>query len=90
MPVGYGQLRRIHRDSKQFCGIERWMVRSERGQRNHIGCALRTSLRLIWREWQTGSTRFATKLNIIRPALQQFLSDPSAVLRGFPQVRMAR
>jgi hypothetical protein len=78
-----------HRDIKQFCGIERCMVQSERGQRNHIGCALRTYLRLIWHELETGSTRFATKLSIIRPALQQFLTDPSAVLRGFPQVRTA-
>lgn len=48
--------------------------------------ALRTYLRLIWHEWQTTSTRLATKLSM---ALQQFLSDPSAVLRGFPQVSMA-
>ncbi|MEI6777348.1 MAG: hypothetical protein WCK70_10650 [Chloroflexales bacterium] len=26
-----------HRDSKQFCGIERCMVRGEREQRNHSG-----------------------------------------------------
>jgi putative transposase len=78
-----------HRDIKQFCGIERCQVRSERAQRNHIGWALRTYLRLIWHELETGSTRFATKLNIIRPALQAFLSDPSSVLRGFPQAGLA-
>lgn len=59
-----------HRDIKQFCGVERCMVRSEQGQRNHIGWALRTYLRLIWHEWETGSSRFATKLDIIRPAIQ--------------------
>jgi putative transposase len=78
-----------HRDIKQFCGVERCMVRSERGQRNHIGWALRTYLRLIWHELETGSTRFTTKLDSIRPAIRQFLSDPSAVLRGFPQAGMA-
>jgi hypothetical protein len=78
-----------HRDIKQFCGVERCMVRAERGQRNHIGCSLRVYLRLIWHELETGSTRFATKLAIIRPALRQFLSDPSAVLAGFPQAGMA-
>jgi hypothetical protein len=78
-----------HRDIKQFCGIERCMVQSERGQRNHIGCALRTYLRLIWHELETGSTRFATKLDIIRPAIRQFLTDPSAVLRSFPQAGFA-
>jgi putative transposase len=78
-----------HRDIKQFCGVERCMVRSERGQRNHIGWALRTYLRLLWHKLETGSSLFATKLSIIRPALQQFLTDPSAVLRGFPQAGMA-
>jgi len=78
-----------HRDIKQFCNVERCMVRSERAQRNHIGWALRTYLRLIWHELETGRTRFATKLAIIRPAVQQFLTDPSALLRGFPQAGRA-
>jgi putative transposase len=78
-----------HRDLKQFCGIEGCAVRSERAQRNHIGWALRTYLRLIWHEMETGHSRFATKLAIIRPAVQQFLTDPSVVLCGFPQAGMA-
>ena len=78
-----------HRDLKQFCGIEGCAVRSERAQRNHIGWALRTYLRLIWHEMETGHSRFATKLAIIRPAVRQFLTDPSAVLCGFPQAGMA-
>ncbi len=78
-----------HRDIKQFCGIERCMVRGERAQRNHIGWALRTYLRLIWHELETGASRFTTKMNIIRPAIRQFLTDPSAVLCGFPQAGMA-
>ena len=78
-----------HRDIKQFCGVERCMVRSERAQRNHIGWSLRTYLRLIWHESATGTSRFATKLGIIRPAIQQFLTDPSAVLGGFPHAGLA-
>ncbi len=78
-----------HRDIKQFCGVERCMARSTCAQRNHIGWALRTYLRLIWHEMETGNSRFATKLAIIRPAVQQFLTNPSAVLCGFPQARMA-
>ena len=78
-----------HRDIKQFCGVERCAARSERAQRNHIGWSLRTYLRLIWHELQTGHSRFATKLAIIRPALQQFLTDPSSILQGFPQAGMA-
>jgi hypothetical protein len=65
------------------------MVQSERGQRNHIGFSLRTYLRLVWHEWETGSTLFNTKLSIIRPAIQQFLSNTSTILRGFPQAGMA-
>jgi hypothetical protein len=78
-----------HRDIKQYCGVERCAARSAQAQRNHIGWGLRAYLRLIWHELETGATRFATKLDIIRPAVQQFLSDPSAVLAGFPQVGMA-
>ncbi len=50
-----------------------------------LGWALRTYVRLIWHELETRTTRFATKLAIIRPAVQPFLTDPSVVLRGFPQ-----
>ena len=60
-----------------------------RAQRNHIGWALRAYLRLIWHELETGTTRFTTKMAIIRPAIQAFLTDPSHVLRGFPQAGMA-
>jgi putative transposase len=78
-----------HRDLKQFCGVERCAARSARAQRNHIGWAIRAYLRLIWHELERGQTRFATKLAMIRPALQQFLADPSAVLCGFPQAGLA-
>lgn len=78
-----------HRDIKQHCGVERCAARSEHAQRNHIGWGLRAYLRMIWHELETGATRFATKLDIIRPAIQQVLSDPSAVLAGFPQAGMA-
>lgn len=78
-----------HRDIKQFCAVERCMVRSARGQRNHIGWALRTYVRLIWHEWETGTSRFDTKLDIIRAAIRQFLTDPSTILSGFPQAGMA-
>ena len=78
-----------HRDLKQFCGVERCMVRGERAQRNHIGWALRTYLRLIWHEMNTGASRFTTKMDIIRPAIRPFLTDPSAVLAGVPQAGMA-
>ncbi|MEI6180893.1 MAG: hypothetical protein WCP31_09060 [Chloroflexales bacterium] len=37
----------------------------------------------------TGTTRFAAKLDSIRPAIRQFLTDPRAILDGFPQAGMA-
>src|SRR5205823_1408026 len=36
----------FHRGLKQFTGVERCFVRSARGQRNHILCALRAFVRL--------------------------------------------
>jgi putative transposase len=78
-----------HRDIKPFCGIERGMVRGERAQRNHSGWALRCYVRLIWHERKTGASRFTTKMNRIRPAIQPLLTAPSAVLAGFPQAGMA-
>jgi hypothetical protein len=63
-------------------------ARSAHAQRNPIGWGLRAYVRLIWHGLETGATRFATKLAIIRPAVQQFLSDPSVTLAGFPQVGM--
>jgi putative transposase len=78
-----------HRDLKQFCGVERCAARSARAQRNHIGWGLRSYLRMIWHELCTGASRFETKLSIIRPAIQQFLTHPNAILAGFPQAGMA-
>lgn len=78
-----------HRDIKQYGGVERCAARSAHAQRNHIGWGLRAYLRLIWHELETGTTRFAAKMGIIRPAIQQFLTDPSAILAGFPQAGMA-
>lgn len=74
-----------HRDIKQYCGIERCQVRSARGQRNHITCALRAYLRLVWTTLQTGRSRYRIKLDIIRPAIQQCLRLRHTFLRGFSQ-----
>jgi hypothetical protein len=37
----------------------------------------------------TGTTWFETKLEIIRPALQQFLGGSKVLLRGFEQATLA-
>lgn len=74
-----------HRDIKQYCGIERCQARSARAQRNHITCALRAYLRLVWTSMQTRMSRYRIKLDIIRPAIQHCLRERHTFLRGFPQ-----
>ena len=74
-----------HRGLKQFCGVERCQVRAARAQRNHIGWSIRAFLRLEHHHICTGKSWFATKLDIIRPALQLYLSQPSPILYGFIQ-----
>jgi putative transposase len=74
-----------HRGLKQFCGVERAQVRAARAQRNHIGLAIRAFVRLEHHRIRTGLSWFETKLSIIRPAIQHYLSHPSPILRGLVQ-----
>jgi putative transposase len=78
-----------HRGLKQYCGVEGCAARKARAQRNHIGWAIRAFLRLEHHRITTGSSWFETKLEIIRPAIQQFLAGPKALLRGFEQATLA-
>jgi len=79
------QIEVYHRGLKQFCGVERCAARKARAQRNHIGWAIRAFLRLEHHRISTGTSWFETKLEIIRPAIQQFLAGPKPLLRGFEQ-----
>jgi hypothetical protein len=74
-----------HRGLKQFCGVERCQARAARAQRNHIGWAIRAFLRLEHARIASGQSWFESKLAIIRPAIQQYLTDPTAVMFGFVQ-----
>lgn len=65
-----------HRGLKQFTGVERCQVRAERGQRNHIGCALRAFVRLEYHRFTTGESWFAAKWGIIREAVRRYLTNP--------------
>lgn len=78
-----------HRGLKQFCGVERCAARRARMQRNHIGWAIRAFLRLEYHRITTGTSWFECKLEIIRPAIQQFLAGPKALLYGFEQATLA-
>ena len=74
-----------HRGLQQFCGVERAQVRAARAQRNHIGLAIRAFVRLEHHRSRTGLSGFATKLRIIRPAIQHYLSQPSPIVHGLAQ-----
>ncbi len=65
-----------HRGLKQFCGVERCQVRSRRGQRNHIGLALRAFLRLEFHCLVTVISWFHAKTDIVRQAVRTYLADP--------------
>jgi putative transposase len=71
-----------HRGLKQFTGVERCQVRAERGQRNHIGCAIRAFVRLEYHRFTTGVSWFAAKLGIIRDAVRAYLVNPRLTLPG--------
>ncbi len=66
-----------HRGLKQFTGVERCQVRSARGQRNHIGCALRAFVRLEYHRFTTGVSWFTAKWTIIRDAVRRYLKRPT-------------
>ncbi len=65
-----------HRGVKQFTGIERCQVRYGRGQRNHIGLALRAFVRLEYHRFTTGVSWFAAKWAIVRDAVRHYLAEP--------------
>jgi len=69
-----------HRGLKQFCGVERALVRASKAQRNHIGLSIRTFLRFEVFSLKTGCGWFEAKTRIIRDAVRAYLSNPVYVL----------
>jgi putative transposase len=65
-----------HRGMKQFTGVDRCFMRAERGQRNHIGLAIRAFVRLEYHRFTTGVSWFAAKWGIIRSAVRDYLANP--------------
>ena len=66
-----------HRAIKQHCGAERCQVRSERGQRNHLGLVLRAFVRLELHRLRTGVAWGEAKLRIIRDAVRAYIARPT-------------
>jgi putative transposase len=71
-----------HRGLKQFGGVERCQARHPRAQRNHIGLAIRTFLRLEYHRFTTGVSWFQAKFDIIREAVKRYIASP---LYGLPE-----
>ena len=79
--LGYAErawgIEEYHRGLKQYTGVDRCQVRMSRGQRVHIGCAIRAFVRLEWHRFTTGVSWFAAKLGIIREAVRNYLARPA-------------
>lgn len=73
-----------HRGLKQFCSVERCQARHPKAQRNHIGLAIRTFLRLEYHRFSTGISWFEAKFDIIRHAVRRYLSLPAYCLPPTP------
>jgi hypothetical protein len=75
-----------HRGLKQYTGVERCAMRLIRGQRNHIGLALRAFVRLEYHRVKAGLSWFQAKTEICRQAIRQYLLNP---LYQLPQTATA-
>ncbi len=69
-----------HRGIKQHTEVEGCQARSAVAQRNHIGLALRTFLRLEWHLFSAGISWAEAKAAIIRDAVRAYLAHPSILL----------
>ena len=74
------QVEVYHRGLKQFTGVECGQFRLEIAQRNHIGLAIRASIRLEAYRLRTGISWFEAKTGIIREAIRAYLAHPSIIL----------
>jgi hypothetical protein len=67
----------FHRELKQTTGIERCQCRTNRIQRNHIGCAMLVWTRLKKLAYQTGKTIYTLKYGLLDEYLIQQLKHPA-------------
>ena len=74
------KIEEYHRGIKQFCGVERCQARRNEVQRAHIMMAIRAFLRFEVNRIRTGISRFETKMNIIRNAVNQYIRNPVYLL----------
>lgn len=72
-----GKIEEFHREIKQLTGIESCQCRKARLQRNHIACAMLVWVRLKNLAYQTGTTVYQIKHNLLSNYLIQQLKRPS-------------
>ena len=79
--LGYAErawaIEEYHRGLKQCTGADRCQTRMSLAQRNHIGCAIRASVRLEWHRFTTGVSWFEAKMTIVRDAVRAYLARPT-------------
>ncbi len=68
---------RFHRETKQVTGIEKCQCRTQRAQRNHIGCAILVWLRLKHVAVETARTMYQVKRNLLDEYMRQQLCAPA-------------
>ena len=71
-----------HRGLKQCCGVERAQVRKAHAQQQHILLSVRAFVRLEVHRFHTGTSWYATKIDIIRAAIRTYLANPVVRLRA--------
>jgi putative transposase len=76
------QVEVYHRGLKQFTGVEQAQYRLEVSQRNHIGLAIRSFVRLESHRLHLGVSWFEAKTSIIRSAISQYLAHPYITLQS--------
>ena len=59
-----------HRRLKQCCGVEKCQAREAQSQRNHIGMAIQTLLRLEVHRLRSGISWYEAVADIVRSAIR--------------------
>lgn len=75
-------IEQFHRELKQLTGIEKCECRKQRIQRNHIACSMLVWIRLKTIAYETKTTVYQLKKNLLRNYLMQELKNPT-VCMGF-------
>jgi hypothetical protein len=71
------KIEQFHREVKQTTGIAQCQCRTERSQRNHIGCAVLVWVRLKSLAYEAGTTVYALKQDLLSDYMVQQLRNPS-------------